>query len=261
MPRILRVTVRRRLVIALALRLLGCKHAETDATATATAPPPATVTPASASTPVVLVEVFSSEGCSSCPAAEELARTLDDEALAGRSRVAVLEEHVDYWDRLGWVDPFASPAWTTRQRAYAQVLGGGSYTPEAVVDGRVHEVGSREAALREAIRSAAFTEHVPLTAERRGDALVVHAGAVNARDGEPVRLLLALAERGLESHVTKGENAGRTLRHGPVLRELRELGVATTTPVEVKTRAPSNRAVVVFLQGERTRAIYAATAL
>src|ERR1700687_2952781 len=99
-------------------------------------------TPGTARTPVV-VELFTSEGCSSCPPADALLARLAEEQLAGNLQLIALEEHVDYWNSLGWADPFSSRDWTSRQYVYSGVLGNvNPYTPQMVVDGRVEFVGS-----------------------------------------------------------------------------------------------------------------------
>src|SRR3982074_1663188 len=94
-------------------------------------------------TPVV-VELFTSEGCSSCPPAENLLSHMAEQQPIENAEVIALEEHVDYWNELGWVDPFSSREWTARQHAYAGVLGNGNaYTPQMVVDGKTEFVGSQ----------------------------------------------------------------------------------------------------------------------
>src|SRR3977135_1518970 len=120
-------------------------------------------TPDMVRTPVV-VELFTSEGCSSCPPADALLARLSEAPLAGNGQLIALEEHVDYWNDLGWMDPFSSRDWTSRQYVYSGVLRNGNpYTPQMVVDGTTEFVGSRTQQARQAIREAAGKSKIPVT--------------------------------------------------------------------------------------------------
>ena len=204
----------------------------------------ATLSLACAATPVyaapphpVLVELFTSQGCSSCPAADEFVASLPKLGL-GRDRVVPLTFHVDYWDDLGWRDPFASPRFTERQRDY--VRSGrlsspegqdgihGAYTPQMVVSGRVHfSGGRRDVALAEIQRVAGTPEMAELAAEaaldRSGQSLVVTA-RVTARTAplarDEWRLFVALAQKQARTAVKHGENAGETLTEAAIARWL-----------------------------------------
>src|ERR1700719_1144550 len=129
-------------------------------------PPPAQAsprTPGAARTPVV-VELFTSEVCSSCPPADALLARLAEEPLAGNVQLIALEEHVDYWNDLGWADPFSSRDWTSRQYVYSGVLGNvNPYTPQMVIDGRVELVGSHTQKARHEILEAAGNTKIPVT--------------------------------------------------------------------------------------------------
>src|SRR6195256_1535788 len=119
-------------------------------------------TPGTARTAVV-VELFTSEGCSSCPPADALLARLAEEPLDGNVQLIALEEHVDYWNDLGWADPFSSRDWTSRQYVYAGVLRNGNpYTPQMVVDGAAEFVGSRREQARQAIDEAAVKAKIPV---------------------------------------------------------------------------------------------------
>src|SRR5260370_5315386 len=119
--------------------------------------------PASNGSPVV-VELFTSEGCSSCPPADALLARFAEQSPAGNAQVVALEEHVDYWDDQGWKDPFSSHNWTTRQYAYAGVLGNGNpYTPQMVVDGSVEFSGGRAQQAEKSIADAAARAKTPVT--------------------------------------------------------------------------------------------------
>jgi hypothetical protein len=143
------------------------------------------VTAAATSSDLVLVELFTSEGCSSCPRADDLLAELAAEAERAGTPIACVSYHVDYWDRLGWKDPFGDAAFTARQRRYAVALGEeGLYTPQLVVDGRLAMVGSDRPRVREALTQA----------------------------------LARPVERERTSRPGRGENAGRVLRHAWVAR-------------------------------------------
>lgn len=178
--------------------------------------------PAPAGTPV-LVELFTSEGCSSCPPADRLLARLAAEQPVASALVVPLSLHVDYWNRLGWVDPFSSAAFTKRQGAYAARFGSGGrvYTPQMVVDGSAEFVGSDERAARRAIEHASREPRafVRVLEDKPGSARVTVAGSAAGAD-----VLLAVVEDGLASDVTRGENAGKKLAHVAVTRELRLLG-------------------------------------
>jgi len=172
----------------------------------------------------VVVELFTSQGCSSCPPADRLLSELaDDPDLAGR--VLPLSFHVDYWDHIGWKDPFSSPRWSARQRGYAEVLDGRVYTPEVVVAGRRGMVGSRRGEVKEAVREALAAPPAAVVAIELGAAadgrLAVTASAriLSAGDGGQ-QLWVALWQDGLVTEVGRGENGGRTLLNDRVVRWL-----------------------------------------
>ncbi len=161
----------------------------------------------------VVVELFSSEGCSSCPPADEALRELDEQQPIQGVLVIPLEMHVDYWNDLGWVDPFSSRTFSARQEGYAAASpGNGVFTPEAIVDGSATIVGSDRPGLADLIHDAAARPHIPIAIEPRGQKAPVVVGA-GAPDGAP--LGLANPEPGPETTVTAGENRGRRLRHAP----------------------------------------------
>ena len=182
---------------------------------------------ASSPTPV-LVELFTSEGCSSCPPADaalaELSRT---QSVAG-VEVIPLELHVDYWNQLGWADPFSDPSFTQRQEAYAHRFGSGDvYTPQLVVDGAIPAVGSASNLRRAVDRAAGTTKAalgVSVASANPGLEVTVQVPA-----GTPGRLLVALTESDLTSKVERGENRGRTLSHAPVARLLVDDGPSAGT--------------------------------
>src|SRR5467141_3867839 len=182
----------------------------------------------------VIVELFTSEGCSSCPPADALLARLDGGQLAGNVQLIALEEHVDYWNDLGWTDPFSSRDWTLRQYLYSGALGSGNpYTPEMVVDGTVEFVGSRTQKARQAILEAAGRTKIPVTLEQ-GNANKAGTGSFSVKVGklegtarrDTAEVWLAVTETGLHSAVTRGENAGEDLHHAAVVRSMRKIGEA-----------------------------------
>jgi hypothetical protein len=191
----------------------------------------------------VVVELFSSEGCSSCPAADVLLARLDREQPIAGAEVIALEMHVDYWNYLGWSDPFSQAAFSARQRKRAQYMGNaGVYTPQMVVDGQDEFTGSREMAATSAIERAVRTAHVPVKLARDGDAITIDVGTIPTN--ETTRVMMAVTERGLRTNVLAGENRGSTLAHGPVVRSLRDVGADRRV---VQPRVAGRR-VVVFVE-------------
>ncbi|MBO2010022.1 DUF1223 domain-containing protein [Hymenobacter negativus] len=171
----------------------------------------------------VVVELFTSEGCSSCPAADAALRELEAAQSVPGVEVIALGEHVDYWNRLGWKDGFSSAAYTERQRQYAQGFGTGSYTPQAVVNGRYEFVGSRTGELAQTVAKAAKSPQASITLAPSGSTVQVRVASVPAGTAA-TEVLLAITESGLSSQVGRGENSGRLLRHASVVRQLMPLG-------------------------------------
>lgn len=215
-------------------------------------PAPAPTTAPPTAVPVV-VELFTSEGCSSCPSADAALRELETAQSVPGVEVIALGQHVDYWNRLGWKDPFSSVQFTERQRWYASGFSGGNYTPQAVVNGRYEFVGSQKKTLAETVAKAAQAPHATVTLTRTA-AGTLRVQVSNLPAGtQAARVALALAETGLSSHVGRGENSGRLLRHASVVRSLRTLGTvkpdgtfATSAPLNLSPswKTENLRAVV-----------------
>lgn len=183
--------------------------------------------------PVAVVELFTSQGCSSCPPADALLGT-----LAQRDGVVALTFNVDYWDYLGWKDTLASPLFTKRQRDYAEHRGDGQvYTPQMVINGHEHLVGSREMEIREAIATElarAPESFVPVSMEHRGKELIVHVGA--APDGTAVpdaTVWVATVVPQTRVAIARGENGGRELTYYNVVRQIVPAGMWSGAPVTV----------------------------
>lgn len=195
----------------------------------------------------VLVELFTSEGCSSCPPADRLLEALDKEA---HGDIIVLSEHVDYWNHIGWRDPYSSAAYSDRQRAYANHFRISSvYTPQMVVDGGTEFVGSDAHEAKSAIQSAARRQKVSVRLTSLGGGKVrVETDAVAAQD---VDVYLAIASNDETSNVKSGENGGRRLHHVAVVRTLTKLGTVKkgeTFSKELEAPATGNQRVVAFIQ-------------
>src|SRR5882724_643692 len=181
--------------------------------------------------PVVL-ELFTSEGCSSCPQADALLAKLEEQQPVAGAEIIALEEHVNYWDHQGWTDPFSSGQWTQRQQAYAFGFGDhGVYTPELVVNGRAGFVGSHESHAYQAIAGAVGQSSTDLSVairkseKREHERLRVEVGKLQgAEQGDVAEVWLAITETALHSAVTGGENAGQELHHAPVVRCLHKAG-------------------------------------
>jgi len=174
--------------------------------------------------PLTVVELFTSQGCSSCPPADKLL-----EKFVTREDVIALTFNVDYWDYLGWKDTLANPAYGSRQRDYARARGDGQvYTPQAVVNGMMHVVGSQEAALERAISVSMRKldgKRVPISVSVEGDVLLVNVGA--APDGvtvKPATVWLALIKKTEVVKIKRGENRGKTISYFNVVRNLTPVG-------------------------------------
>jgi hypothetical protein len=210
----------------------------------------------------VLVELFTSEGCSSCPPADALLQRLDRSQPVSGAELIVLSEHVDYWNDIGWSDPYSSHEYSERQSAYAAQFGlGGVYTPQMVVDGRFEFVGSDERRASQAVRQAAMAPKVPVHIFfGSGDATetIVHVEAgplPSSIAAQTAGVFLAIADNTDESQVSRGENAGRTLQHVAVLRNLIHIGAVDETAafsrnikVDLNSRDLNNLRIVVIVQ-------------
>ncbi|MET7710704.1 DUF1223 domain-containing protein [Micromonospora sp. NPDC005413] len=215
-----------------------------------------------------VVEMFTSQGCSSCPPAEEVLTEIERDARERGQPVFALGFHVDYWDDLGWPDRFADAAYTARQEAYARAFGSGRlYTPQMVVNGTVEFVGSDRRRAAGAIASALMpTAATPLTLsapDLSGQQVVLDYRT--ERPAGPAVLNVAIVERGLDSEIARGENAGRTLRQDNVVRAFMSVVLdADRGRVELATPSdlyPRNAAVVGYVQQNGNQAVIGATAI
>lgn len=221
-------------------------------------------------TPVV-VELFTSEGCESCPPADTLLDTLVATQPVAGAQIIGLGQHVDYWDQLGWKDRFSSAALTERQRLYgARFHHDGIYTPQMVVDGRAEFVGSDANAARKAIQRALDARHgevriaIEPPAGNRISISVTATGLPRA-DADRADIVVVVTEDHLRSDVKRGENRGRTLTHAAVVRHLAAIGEAASDGVTAaqadiplaRDWQPEHLKVVAFVQERRSRTILA----
>ncbi len=217
----------------------------------------------------VVVELFTAQGCSSCPPADRLLSKMTTEP-EWQGRLIALGFHVDYWNFGGWTDPFSSADFTDRQNAYMRALppGRGAYTPQAIVNGRTVCVGSDERVLRQLLAEAAAAPagKVELALRRDGGKVVADiVAAPPAGFAGNLDVAFALVEDGLETEVKAGENAHRTLHDDFVVRRLQRAfkirGEERRDSVSVRLERgwkSENMRVAVFLQDPETRAIVGA---
>jgi hypothetical protein len=220
----------------------------------------------------VVVELFTSEGCSSCPPADALlARISKSSSFAGAPIIAIAE-HVDYFNHLGWADPYSKSQFTERQQGYVDAMHLKEvYTPQMIVDGRIEFLGHNEDAARTAIAAASRASKATVNVHvesLKGNALTLKldVGAVPAKDGgEAADILVGVTEDNLNSSITRGENAGRKLAHVRVLRGIKSVGTAGKAPVSQSASATLQEAwkradlwAIVLVQGHDTGHIYGA---
>ncbi len=228
------------------------------------APANGTCQAASGDAVLPLVELYTSEGCDSCPPADRWLRETFPPDAPGPPRAAVLAFHVDYWDRLGWPDRFAQHAFSERQRAVVSAGGGATvYTPQVLVQGHDAGLWRGEGVLRAERDAAAHTARarIALTARPVDDAVAVDAQATLAGSGVgDARLQLALTDSGLVSSVTAGENRGVRLEHDHVVRALapavpfaRDGHAATTVRLPLPRERGRQTTIVGFVQDREER--------
>lgn len=205
----------------------------------------------------VVIELFTSQGCSSCPPADELLGKLAHAGEVNGRRVAPLTFHVDYWNDLGWVDPYSLPAWTERQREYAAALGDDRvYTPELVVAGAQGMVGSQWARVTAAIATASRQQPIAAKGTWSAGKLTVEATAPADAD-----ILVAVWEDGTRTKVPRGENARRTMIGERVVRRLERVAEAGKTGSLAIALGPWQASGAVAFAQRRDHRIIGATLL
>jgi hypothetical protein len=190
----------------------------------------------------VVVELFTSQGCSSCPPANAFLNELP----RGRSDVLPLAFHVTYWDRLGWKDPFSFEAATMRQGYYGHRFGDGSYTPEMVVNGMVGLVGSHREEVNAAIEHAKRGQHTAMdvNVDKAGENVAIRIGSGTGRGW----ILLIGFDHEHTTKIDRGENGGRTLAESNVVRSIRAVGEWSGKLIEISERFPEGQDVAVVVE-------------
>jgi len=215
----------------------------------------------------VLVELFTSEGCSSCPPADALLAQFDRQQSIPGAWAIVLSEHVTYWNDLDWKDPFSKPELTERQRRFAdQLRTEGPYTPQMVVNGQWEFVGSNVAAFSKAVQEAANQERLHPPVEIRVENLQVDGKTLHATiktgPGLGALLFAVLAADTPPAHVARGENAGKSLSHVAVVRSLVELGAPLkdyALRLSLPGDTPEKMRLILFLQDGKTGRVMGST--
>ena len=200
-----------RCLLFAALLPLACATAEGD-----------TMKPTTGPEGPIVVELFTSQGCSSCPPADHILGKLAQNGELGGRKVIPLSFHVDYWNDLGWADPYSQAAWTARQNQYANALGDTRvYTPELVVGGAAGMVGSNSTQIAAAVGKAERPALLAATAKWSKDSVEITTTAPAGAD-----VLVAVFEDARSNKVPRGENSGTTSVHRHVVRKLEKVAVA-----------------------------------
>lgn len=206
-----------------------------------------------------VLELYTSEGCSSCPPAEALLEEIQNESTG--KPVYVLAFHVDYWDRLGWKDQFSSHAFSQRQMDYSQKFAGNLYTPQLVVNGSEEGNGSDQSFVRNAL-SRALSQGAGVRLKVDVAPGAGWSGVHYTVQGDPVngQLALAVVQKHAISKVTRGENEGRSLTHVQIVRDLVFIPITDNKTGTSRIRLPqdfnaTDWEIITFLQDNKTRNI------
>jgi len=212
----------------------------------------------------VLVELFTSEGCSSCPPADRVLAQLEREQTNTDVEIITLALHVDYWNYLGWKDEFSAAMYSQRQSGYAEQFKLDSiYTPQMVVDGQTQFVGSNLGTAQKAVADAAKHQKANIEISNANDKLKVKIADAPAHDDSYV--WLTIAEDDLKTNVRRGENSGKTLNHVSVVREMKLLGNLASTDKTFENEfalqlnsnwKKENLKFIVFVQGKESKKVF-----
>lgn len=201
----------------------------------------------------VLLELFTSEGCSSCPPADRLLEALDRQPVPNVDLI-VLSEHVDYWNSLGWRDPFSSAFFSDRQKQYSNQLATTVYTPQLVIDGFISALGSDQHEVMQAVSKAAQKQKLPVSIQSRANGVHIETN-IGKSDAD---LYLVIAADHAQTQVLRGENGGQTLTHVAVVRSMKKIGKSASRDVSLAPQAGAAR-IIAFLQDPRTGRILGAS--
>ena len=210
--------------------------------------------------PFAVLELFTSEGCSSCPPADEILR-----GVANQDNVFALSFHVTYWNKLGWKDAFSQKMFDERQYAYGRLMqSNGVYTPQLVVNGSEEFVGSRKSQTEKSIEKAlSQTIEAGIILNKTLENNTIKAHYKLAGDFKNTVLNIALLERNIETKILRGENGGRTLKHDNVVREFQTIQINATGEGTISLNIPSgfkqkDSKIIAYLQNKDTWKIVAA---
>lgn len=211
-----------------------------------------------------LVELFTSQGCSSCPPADRLLSGLMEEAANKGQEIYLLSFHVDYWNYLGWTDPFSKKGFSTRQRRYAATLSTGVYTPQMVFNGRAECVGSNRtrvlASLQKVMEQEA-TDKIKLNLVQVSGQKAIRVDYEVEGNLKDKVINVALVERNISTQVKRGENGGRKLHHDNVVREFQTVELTGKGAVMLNLPSDLNKsksAVIAFTQDQTTLEVFGA---
>ena len=222
---------------------------------------------------IAMVELFTSEGCSSCPPADALLQQIHLKQTSAGQLIVGLSEHVTYWNSLGWKDPFSEQTFTDRQSVYASKLSPeGPYTPQMVLNGRDQFVGSNGGALEQALRAGAHRKHAKsgiVSLLRQADGVDLKFSLTESAS-EPLEIVAVLTDDVDRSNVLRGENSGRSLQHVSVARSLSRIAtvngdtertVHLSIPLDFRHGAGSGHHLVLFAQEPHQGAIVGAVTM
>ncbi len=215
------------------------------------------------SRPIAIAELFTSEGCSSCPGAEELLKEMADMTAKESLSLVGLAFHITYWDHLGWKDPYGQQEFTNRQKKYGEILSSQQYTPQVVINGEYEFVGGNPIAYRDAltkVASKASVYELDIKATLQANEITINY-SLNKKPKSEL-LNIALVETSIENHVKKGENKDRLLKHYNVVRKFETVNLMDNG--EVKVTAPTDLdlnkcGVVLYVQHRRNLKVLGAS--